>query len=670
MTSVVRFLAMKLRRPRWWDYLLAVLLSIGYLVLLGSTSTSGYTRDESFYFEYAQVYQNWFHRLETAPNAAARREVLSRQSVLNTWSQNFEHPPLMKTLFGYTWRVFGKKLRELGWAQAKKTVVVRELQPTEGFEKGARVTLFGPVPLDGQGRPGEAPRLGEALVSERTAGRAVLQLDESSPLADREAFTSACEARPESVLAPCRALEQRRLYLLSEIDSFRLGAWLINMWLPGLMYLFGAMALSRFSGLFAALAFALVPRHFFHAHLMCFDFPITTLMFATLFAFALSERRRGWAVATGFIWGVALLTKFNAFFLVPTLLLYWVVARRREFSVSREGGWGLALPPFPKALVWMLLLGLPMLFLLWPKLWFDPFRALSEYLAFHMHHDHYLQEYFGRVLEVPPFPREYVFAMTALTVPVLLLALFGWGLVALIRDRGVIPGRLKVFLVVNLAVPICLLATGYTPIFGGIKHWMGGMTWLMLIAGLGAERFILAVSRALAGGSSTSGPAPAPRGRLVLAGVALVVAGLALGTTAWHCFDVHPHGTSFYNELAGGHQGAASLRMHRQFWGYETRDGLPWVNAHTPPRKRVFFQNTTCSAATMYKREGLLRDDVGCTGWNIEDGVLATYEEEKSFSDLGMEIRQTFDRLSADYTLDVHGVPLISGYSRRGFAPP
>ena len=46
----------------------------------------------------------------------------------------------------------------------------------------------------------------------------------------------------------------------------------------------------------------------------------------------------------------------------------------------------------------------PMLFVFWPKLWFDPYRAVADYFQFHLQHDHYMQWYFGQPLEVPPFP--------------------------------------------------------------------------------------------------------------------------------------------------------------------------------------------------------------------------------------------------------------------------
>ena len=60
---------------------------------------------------------------------------------------------------------------------------------------------------------------------------------------------------------------------------------------------------------------------------------------------------------------------------------------------------------------------------LWPRLWFEPWPRFLEYVQFHMHHEHYMQNYFGAILSYPPFPISFPFGMSALTLPPVLLCL-------------------------------------------------------------------------------------------------------------------------------------------------------------------------------------------------------------------------------------------------------
>jgi 4-amino-4-deoxy-L-arabinose transferase-like glycosyltransferase len=79
------------------------------------------------------------------------------------------------------------------------------------------------------------------------------------------------------------------------------------------IYLWGARAWSRRAGVFAALAFALMPRVFYHAHLACFDIGITSMWLLCLYVYWRSIGRGwGWAILLGIVFGLALDTKHNA----------------------------------------------------------------------------------------------------------------------------------------------------------------------------------------------------------------------------------------------------------------------------------------------------------------------------------------------------------------------
>jgi len=87
------------------DWLIALLLSTAYFVLLACTDDMGFTRDESFYFRAAKEYSGWFVELVNNTRQGRAWETFSQESIDAHWSYNPEHPVLMKTLFAlsYEW---------------------------------------------------------------------------------------------------------------------------------------------------------------------------------------------------------------------------------------------------------------------------------------------------------------------------------------------------------------------------------------------------------------------------------------------------------------------------------------------------------------------------------------------------------------------------------------
>ena len=193
-----------------------------------------------------------------------------------------------------------------------------------------------------------------------------------------------------------------------------------------LVYIFGARISGRKTGLFAAFAMATLPRVFYHAHLDCFDVPIAFFLTLTTYAYWRSLTSFGWSVMTGVCYGLALSTKHNAWILPGVFLVHFLYAAAHEVAARRRGR-GKVVTVVPWWIITMATIG-PAIFVgTWPWLWHDTVARFSDYAAFHLHHDYYNMEYFGRNYFRPPFPSSYAFVMTAFTVPAttLLLALLG-----------------------------------------------------------------------------------------------------------------------------------------------------------------------------------------------------------------------------------------------------
>ena len=649
-------------KVRW----LALGLFLGMSGLLFANQDAGFTRDESFYFAYAEGYQEWFHDIEQADDPEAIARAFSRDPTMRIWSGNFEHPPLMKDLFGFSWRLFARKdRRAAGLRDAEEGLRFDVLTGrATGFEEGSEVILLGPQ-AQGQGPTDPAREIARGTVTKRQNERAEVIVS-TLDAATREGVVERCSASmptdPKAIpITGCMGREVRTFDVLTESEAMRLPGILTGGLAVMLCFLLGELVFGWLVGLVGSLLFIFVPEHFFHGFMACFDMPIVAAQLFCIYAFwrALDDRR--WALVTGVAWGLALLTKHNAFFVPFSLIVFWLWVGRDQLSFRwvgfRSGGVRLGLPSLPLAFLVMPVVGLTMLFALWPRLWYDPLQSLRDWFGFHLHHEHYMQYWFGEPLQVPPFPISYPFEKTLLTYPEVLLALIAIGtlflapptrwkdwLLNLFKRPVSETERVAVFLLVNGLVPIMVIALPSTPIFGGIKHWMTGTPFLALVAAYGLFRLT----------ASLRLPRP------LVAAVAILV----LAHPAKASIDNAWLGTNHYNALfAGGLQGAADKQLMRIFWGHEARYACDWLNANAPPHARVYWQDATWGTYEMYQREGWLRQDIRYHP-GPQGADYALHEPLQALWDGDMDSREALDVAGPTWLLHRHGVPYLYVYER------
>ena len=92
-------------RIGWRDHAIGAALGLVYFVWLLATARSlGFPRDEGMYFRAATDYVGWW-RSVLRPRAGGAEAGRDRRA----WSDNHEHPVLMKTLFGVSWWLLHEK---------------------------------------------------------------------------------------------------------------------------------------------------------------------------------------------------------------------------------------------------------------------------------------------------------------------------------------------------------------------------------------------------------------------------------------------------------------------------------------------------------------------------------------------------------------------------------
>lgn len=576
------------------DRLLAALLVLCTTLLLQVASrTQGFTRDEGFYFQAAEYHA---HYLEDSLSGVFSGHPLAfaNRALVDRWhSFNSEHPPLMKTLFGISWRLLHR-----------------------------------------------------------------------------------CTCPKEPGLHPLAyPTPHRTLGLLSQAQAMRLPAHVLTGFLVAGLYLFGALTLGRYVGLLAALFTLFQPRVLFHSQLSCFDAPVTAMIFLTtlsyLYASLPTSRSTEWrrAVLFSLVLALALLTKLNAFFLPPILLIHSLWLRRAVLRSAladrgadrRQGIRRWLLPPWALCAATLT----PLFYVLgWPHLWFDTLQRFNTYAAFHLHHVHYNLEYLGTNYNRPPYPWHYVPVMTLLTQPVVVLFLAAVALSVWLAEARKTADSVeassdrrgaRVLILLGIAWPMLLIMRPGTPIFGAEKHWMPATPFLALLAAAGLFFLMKRLQQQLAAHALGARAIP------------LVLAVLALLPPVVETARSHPYGLSHYNALAGGPQGGAELGMNRQFWGYAVRGVLPTLNTYARHGAVIYFHDANWPALQMYMKEGVLRRDLRDSGLE-EPGVVSSelglVIHERHFNKYEYWLWDAYGKTQPLAVATHYGVPVATLYAR------
>ena len=497
--------------------------------------------------------------------------------------------------------------------------------------------------------------------------------------------------------------------------SLRFPAMVISSLGVATTFAFGRRCVGRAGGIVAALAFALMPQVFYHSHLACFDMPIASFWLFVAYAYYRSTQARGWpwAIAAAVLYGLALETKHNAWYLPPALVAHLLAAgfpafvrrlraRRSSATAPRtagpptaglptagpppaglptEGrpglfrGFGRWLLRGPLALALMVSIGPLVFYALWPWIWRDTWARLAWYFEFHWQHVYYNMEFLGRTYFEPPFPLTYAPLMTLATVPLITLVLAACGVVVALAAmvRGVrTESHVPLAASPSLRAQASLLPDSWsfgvlwaaclvlsyspwllptTPIFGGTKHWLNAYPFLALFAGWGFAALLRVLRDALALGGPLRLAAP------WVLGACTMVGPLAM---TWHS---HPWGLTAYTPLVGGAPGAATLGLNRSFWGYTTGSVTGYLNDVAARGARVFLHDTALDSFRMLQKDRRLRSDLKPWG-AVAGSSVALYHHEQHMSRVEHMIWVDYGTTSPSQVATFDGVPMVWVYLR------
>jgi hypothetical protein len=432
-------------------------------------------------------------------------------------------------------------------------------------------------------------------------------------------------------------------------------------------YLFATEVGGRAAGLTAAILMGAIPRTFFDAHLAGFDAAATLAWLSVAYAYWRGLRSMGWAVASGFVWGLALLMKHNSWFLPVVFVVHYLwlaydVLRARPGSPPTLRLRARKLPvPWP--FLFMGMFG-PAIFVYgWPRLWFDTWARIDWYFTFHARHDFYNIEFFHKTYFQPPFPVVMVPFLVVATVPFATLLAGAIGMASKWRAilAPALPGsvarveddrRTAFFLFFNFCLPIAIITHPKVPHFGGTKHWHPAYPFLCIFAGVAVVFVARRIAEAL-----RSNPRP-----IALAGSVAVVAGCVAAPAIVETKRSHPHGLTQYAPIIGGPSGGAELGLTRGFWGYETGAIVTWLNQHFPNGGRVYPNDTFHSSWEQLRLDGRLRTDIEAEWWNATACDVAVIEHEQHMDEVEHQIWIVFGTVTPAYVVTLEGAPTLTVY--------
>ena len=595
------------RRP-WIVPLALALATSGWL--LAVEGHQGLARDEAQYFRAGERYWGWFEALGEAVRARKPGRAFSRAVVDSFWGDNHEHPPLMKTLYGLSWRLF-HRCDCVGAKQGLHPIAVHGKHRTLPlFSRESTAFRFPAILLAGLG-VGLVYGFARRLVGPwAAAGAAVLSV--AQPHYFFHAQISCFDA-PIAVMA--------LLVGLAYWKSLRSPRWGI---LCGVFY-----------------GFALATKH--NAWLIpCFLVVHYLWMRRGDFL-----RLRPARVPLAFV-SMASLGPIVLFALWPWLW-HAPVARAREW-VNRHAqhehynfeylgkNWNLPPPPAQTGR-WLLRATFPFV----STAFTVPVTtlALAAAGALVLARRRRKTDSTDEPAVINPEPPA-------------LGARASW-----LRpgaDVDLAPGM---FLAVQILGPLGTLALPATPIFGGVKHFLTAMPFLAMLAGVGL---------AWVTQQATTLVRPSRLRRALPAALATLLCLPAVAETQ----RSHPDGIGHYNLAAGGFAGGASLGMNRQFWGYSVLPLLPWIKAHRPPSNRIYWHDVLHDAVMMYVRDGRLPVGIGDVG--VGESVVAQSDLgivilEKHFAVYEYLHWEAYQTTRPAQVYAHEGVPFVVAY-QRGAPPP
>ena len=445
-------------------------------------------------------------------------------------------------------------------------------------------------------------------------------------------------------------------YLLDDIFAHRLGNIILAGVLAALLFRIMSVEAGFWSGLAAVLALFLMPRFFTHAQLATTDVPAATTLVAVTYIFWRNKEsaRIRYAILMGLVLGIALAVDFRTIYILPTLLLWVILFRRKVYLFIR--------------LILAGAIAAGVFFLCWPWLYYDTIARWTTFLQSQFSaHGSSPQWFLGNIPTVMPwyFPFLIVWAVVPLGTTILYIV----GCLRAIPSRRTRPFGALLFLLA--VVPLTILASGRLAVDGFDQTITPVFPFLAALAGLGFAWLVQGLHflfRKLHRPAVTS-----------MASLILII--LLFAYPVYQYINLYPHLLAYYSEQVGGLQGARTMGLETTYWCTGCKEAVTYLNQNAKAGDTVWVDFPTRGVLDYYQAHGILREEFVMTGPAREEAdgnpvveqkdaqirytdsrfVILPYQRMVLFDAAGMpsELSQWASGQQSVFRLEKQGVPLL-----------
>lgn len=448
--------------------------------------------------------------------------------------------------------------------------------------------------------------------------------------------------------------------VLDDLTAHRLGNILLAGILAAILYRMISAEGGFWAGLISVFSLFFMPRFFFHAHLAALDVPAAAMIVFVAFFFwhTRFDSRIRRTLILGILWGIAISTKVNAFFVLPILFFWALLFHRKKFIFLR--------------LVLASVIGTFILLILWPWLYCDPIRRLLDYFQFlTVSHWQIAQFYLGKIYMPPPW--HFPFVMVWAVIPIGTSILYLCGILRFLAKRELLAFGSLLFL--NAFFPLAVLAIGQSMVYDNERLLMPAFPFLAALAGLGFVWITGGLQKVFRQAQNNS--------LIHVFGVLLLLLWVIPLMTG--VVTLYPHLLSYYSEGVGGLPGAVGMGLETTYWSETDKEAVEYINQHAKPGDTIWKDSSSYSVLIYYQLHGILRKDVffamsttEAADFGTNVGIPTSPVDFTQASFVVLPYRQTafFDSenrmapfaswataRSFVYRLEKQGVPLMDIYS-------
>ncbi len=328
-----------------------------------------------------------------------------------------------------------------------------------------------------------------------------------------------------------------------------------------LVFLIASMFLAPLPSIFAALTLLTTPRFLAMGRLITYESLSGALyvIIGIVFAYLLARKQQitRWYLFVGLLAGLLLWTRYNniyVFFLIGGwwIMRHWLHSKDKKHFLFNKSlyRWQLFIIP-----VSALLVG----FAIWPLLWMDFPK-------------NFINTFSQNGNRVSPF-LPYYYIQFFYTTPIPYLFLFTVGIIYAIKKH------IYYFLVLLWALlSMIIFYTIFAAAGGGTRYIFSIYPVYALFCGIGLQSITQWISKK---NSVISVFAQASLGGIIV--IFIFISSV---------FMIHPYYLDYYNELAGGLQGAVDKNLAVSWWGEGQREAGLWLEAYSPADKSVALKVT------------------------------------------------------------------------------